>query len=299
MTQKKVSYLVICFNRKDDVRECVDSILEQDYPALEVVIVDNDSTDGTEEMFRETYDDPRVRYFRMPENLGVSGGRNVSLEKADGDILVTIDDDAKLVDPDTTHRIVERFAQDASLGAIAFRIEDYYTGEIQSMFFPTKDKSRNPDEPFETTWFIGAGHAITREVYETIGHYRDYRPYGSEEFDLALRVIDNGFTIVYEPSIRVRHKEAKAARLPPTRLFALRLKHRIKAAVLNLPWTSVLSFFVVRSATTLIKSRGNIFALLQAYWWILRDFPSGLGERKPIGKAAIRRLKTLNGPLYR
>jgi len=166
------------------------------------------------------------------------------------------------------------------------------------MFFPSKDKSRDSHEEFETTWFIGAGHAIPRKVYEEVGPYRDYRPYGSEEFDLALRVIDHGYRIIYDPRVRVRHKETSTARLPDTRLFALRLKHRIKAAVLNLPWTSVLTFLVLRSAATVVKSRGNVAALSLAYWWILQDLPSWLRDRQPIGRPAIARLKALRGPLY-
>jgi GT2 family glycosyltransferase len=294
-----VSYLVICYNRKDDVQLCIRSILDQDYENLEIVVIDNASTDGTEELFREEISDERVHYFQMSENLGVSGGRNEALNRASGQILVTIDDDAMLVDRNTTRILIDRFTDRDDVGAIAFRIEDFETGDVQRMFFPHKDKSRDPDIGFETTWFIGAGHAIPRRVYEDVGLYRDYWPYGSEEFDLALRVIDAGYRIIYDPTLRVRHKETKTARLPPTRLFALRLKHRIKAAVLNLPWTSVVTFFVFRSATTLVKSRGNIAALLMAYWWIVRDFPGWLKERKPIGKEAIERLRELDGPLYR
>lgn len=295
----KVSYLVICYNRKSDVRACVRSILAQQYPDVEIIVIDNASTDGTDDMFRQDFSDTQVHYFKMTENLGVSGGRNAALERAAGHVLVTIDDDAVLVDDNTTELLVDRFAAEPDLGAIAFRIEDFHTGEIQRMFFPDKDKSRDPDEEFETTWFIGAGHAIPRKVYDQIGVYRDYRPYGSEEFDLALRVIDHGYRIVYDPRMRVRHKETRTARLPPTRLFALRLKHRIKAAVLNLPWISVLTFLIVRSGTTLVKSRGNVAALALAYWWIITSLPSWLRERQPIGKPAIARLKALRGPLYR
>ena len=295
----RVSYLVICYNRKEDVRSCVRSILDQDYEDIEVVVIDNASVDGTDRMFRQEFADENVHYFRMQENLGVSGGRNEALTRASGQILVTIDDDAMLVDRNTTGLLVDRFSGRPDIGAIAFRIEDYESGEVQRMFFPHKNKSRDPDLGFETTWFIGAGHAIPRSVYERVGLYRDYRPYGSEEFDLALRVIDEGYRIVYDPTIRVRHKETRTARLPPTRLFALRLKHRMKAAVLNLPWTSVFTFFLFRSATTLVKSRGNIVALLIAYWWIASSFPGWLRDRKPIGKEAIERLKKLDGPLYR
>ena len=294
----KVSYLVICYNRRDDVKVCVTSILAQDYPDLEIVVVDNASVDGTDTLFQQELTDQRIVYRKMSENFGVSGGRNAALEVAVGQVLITIDDDAMLIDPLMTRKVVERLGEDPEVGVLAFRIEDFVTTEIQRMFFPWKDKSRDPGMEFETTWFIGAGHAITRKVYDTVGVYRDYRPYGAEEFDLALRILDNNFKIIYFPGARIRHKESKKSRIPPTKLSALRLKHRMRAVILNLPWFSVLSFFVIRSGVTLLKSRGNVVALGMAYWAIISNLGRWLDERKPIGPSAIAKLGQLNGPLY-
>lgn len=295
----KVSFLVICYNRKKDVEVCVRSILQQHYPNYEIIVVDNASQDGTEEVFSADLGKPPVQYFRMEANLGVSGGRNEAIARANGDILITIDDDAKLIDVDTTKDVVEKLQADPSLGALGFKIEDRETGKPQRMYFPTREKTRDPDCGFETTWIIGCGHAIPRTVYQEIGVYRDFHPYGSEDFDLSLRILDAGYRIEYFPKARVRHSPAPTGRIKSNlRLAALKLEHRMKAVTLNLPWISIVTHLVVRSATTLYVSRGNPVVLIIAYWSILKSFCSWLQQRRPISRETFRRLRELRGPAY-
>jgi len=295
----KVSFLVICYNRRRDVEICVRSILDQDYPNYEIIVIDNNSKDDTEEAFSGELGQTPVRFFRMPENYGVSGGRNEAIARATGDILITIDDDAKLLDKDTTQRVVDKLLSDPTIGALGFKIEDRDTGRPQRAYFPSRDKSRDPDIGFETTWIIGAGHAIPRHVYDTVGVYRDYRPYGSEEFDLSLRILDNGYRIEYFPDARVRHAPATTGRIQSDlRLSALKFKHRMKAATLNLPWIAVLTHIAVWSGKTLLRCRGNPAVLFFAYRDILRSFPIWIKERRPIKAETFQRIRNLRGPSY-
>lgn len=294
-----VSYMVITYNRRDDLSEAIECILGQDYLPIETVVVDNNSTDGTEKLFEERFNQPNIHYIKLAENLGVSGGRNAAVCKTQGDVIVTVDDDAVFADHDITRQIVNEFADDPSLGILAFKIVNYHTGELQKNAFPCRDKSVDPDREYETTWFIGAGHAIKREVYEKVGLYRDFRPWGSEELDFALRAIDAGYRIKYVPKIVIRHKISPAGRINNvTRFRALALKHRIKASALNLPWYSILSYSLIRSSRVLWRTHGNMPAILLAYYWLLRDLPYIRKNRSRIGRHAIRRLRALNGPLY-
>ena len=255
-----VSYTIITYNRKDELGKVLNSILEQDYAPLEIVVVDNNSDDDTESLFARTFKKPNIHYIKLDENKGVSGGRNVAINEAQGDIIVTIDDDAVLTDPDATQTIVNKLVENPAIGILAFKIIDYYTGEIDKMMFPCRDKSVDPDKEFETTWFIGAGHAIRKAVYDHVGLYRDYAPWGSEEFDFSLRAIDAGFRIQYFPEITVIHKRSLSGRISNQTVFrAIALKHRIKAVILNLPWYSFFTFSIntLLDITTLCEKRGN------------------------------------------
>jgi len=297
--QQMVSFLIITYNRKRDLVEVIEALFKQEYSSLEIIVIDNNSTDGTDKIFRGKYNLPQVKYFKMKENMGVSGGRNVAIEKAAGEILITIDDDAILENPKVTNRIVKKFEEDKEIGVLAFKIVNYFTGHLQKNAFPCRNKNRDPNKEFETTWFIGAGHAIKRKVYEKVGVYRNFRPWGSEEFDFALRTVNAGFKIIYFPEVTIRHKVSPAGRIKNIGRFkAIALKHRLKASILNLPWYSTLTMLIIRSAQTLLITRGNLGTLFLAYYWLIRELPLLIKERSPISKSAVQKLRSLKGPLY-
>ena len=292
-----VSFTVLTRNRKDDLRDALYSILGQDYTPIEIIVVDNGSSDGTEELFQEEFRKPGIHFIKLRENRGVCGGRNVAIGAAQGDIIVTLDDDAVLENNRATNDIVDRFILDASIGVLAFKSVNYWTGGLDRAAFPCRDKSRDADEEFETSWFVGVGHAMKREVYEKVGRYRDYLPYGHEDLDLSLRVIDAGYRIVYFPIVQVRHKRASSGRLVGIAFGATTLAHRIGVAALNLPWRYVVTTAVLWTLYTLKRTRGNIPAVIIAYRDLFRRIPWLLKERQLVSKETIEKLRRLKGPL--
>ena len=87
------SEIVPCFNSKDYVRNCIDSILAQDYPSFEIILIDDGSTDGTSEIL----DDYANKYLRVRvyhfENAGVSYSRRRGITLATGNYLIFVDSD--------------------------------------------------------------------------------------------------------------------------------------------------------------------------------------------------------------
>lgn len=292
-----VSVLMLTRNRAKEVSSCINSILAQDYPNVEIVIVDNGSTDDTPAVLQTLADD-RVVLRPSKFNQGVCGGRNRALRHSRGDYLIILDDDTELLDSTLISRVVAKFCSDTSVGALAFRIVDYNTGKIDRRFFPSRTKKRDKTVEFETSWVIGAGHALTREVLNKVGYYRDFRPYGSEEYDYSLRIINAGFRIFYFPAACILHKESPKARLPPREIAALRLQQRVKAAVLNLPVVHILSIALLRSFITLIRSRFDFLVIGTAWKHTFRSLPILLKRRRPISKTAMAQIRRLNGNVY-
>jgi rhamnopyranosyl-N-acetylglucosaminyl-diphospho-decaprenol beta-1,3/1,4-galactofuranosyltransferase len=72
--------IVVTYNRKDLLRECLDALLDQTHPPDHVLVVDNASTDGTLAMVREHY--PQFEILALPENVGCAGGNHAALKKA-------------------------------------------------------------------------------------------------------------------------------------------------------------------------------------------------------------------------
>ncbi|MCS6911591.1 MAG: glycosyltransferase family 2 protein, partial [Anaerolineales bacterium] len=84
------SVVIPTYNRQATLRRCLTALLAQTYPAHEIIVVDDGSTDGTAEMM--TRDFPIVRFFRQ-KNAGPASARNRGIREASGDVIAFTDDD--------------------------------------------------------------------------------------------------------------------------------------------------------------------------------------------------------------
>lgn len=299
MRSPRVSVTIITRNRPDELADTVSNVLEQSYPDIDLLIVENGSdaevVDHNQGRYRSM---DRVRYIVLEENLGVSGGRRVGLEQVNGDYIIEIDDDAVFVERDAIATAVDYLEAHLQVGILAFKITNYHTRQITPYEYPFRDKGRDPDQPGPCTWFIGAGHAFRRELIERVGTYRDFFPWGSEEQDLALRALDVGYEIIYLPDVHVLHKKSPNARIDDLREFtSIALKNRVKVALLNLPWYSAISYFLIRGIQLTLKTRDPIVPL-RALRLLIREADYVRRHRSPIRRETRRLLARRNGQLY-
>jgi len=110
-----VSVIIPCFNRADIVGETIESVLAQSHKLLEVIIVDDGSTDDTREVVAR-YGDPRIRYF-YKANGGLSSARNAGLEEARGEYIAFLDSD-DVWHPWKLSAQVEVFSRYTSVGLV-------------------------------------------------------------------------------------------------------------------------------------------------------------------------------------
>ena len=87
-----VSVVVPTYERAEELPDTIDSVLAQTHEELELLVVDDASTDHTAEVVR-SYDDPRVEYIRHEENRGGSAARNTGIEAAEGEYVAFLDSD--------------------------------------------------------------------------------------------------------------------------------------------------------------------------------------------------------------
>lgn len=91
---KVVSVYISTCNRFEKLKRAVDSVLQQSYPHIEVLICDDASSDETQEYAAElARKDSRVKYFRNEENKGACSARNLGIFAAEGDFITGLDDD--------------------------------------------------------------------------------------------------------------------------------------------------------------------------------------------------------------
>lgn len=94
--RKDVSIIIPTYNRERFLSVCLDCLIAQDYPAdkYEIVVVDDASTDGTEEMVRAKKATCRIRYERQAKTMGNGAAKNRGVYSAEGEVIIFIDSDA-------------------------------------------------------------------------------------------------------------------------------------------------------------------------------------------------------------
>jgi len=300
--QSTISVILITYGRKEDLESCLDSVLKQEYNNYELIIVDNNEDELISNYLKELisrikYKD-KVRYYKVNKNLGVTGGRNFGIKKAKGDILVFIDDDAFLENKNAFQKIHSIFFKDSQIGALSFKIINYYSKKIERKEFPHKNKRLDPDKQFETSYFIGAGHAIKKEIFNSIGLYSEDFFYGMEELDLSFKIIDIGYKIYYYPEVIVWHKQSLEGRLTEKEKWQKILENRIKVSIRNLPWKYIIFSTLIWSVKVFIEVKGDFIVVFKSYRNIVRGRKNIFKERKVINLAALQKLKKLCGRLY-
>jgi len=197
-----VSVVVVNWNRKKDLQECLVSLRNQTYRNIQVIIVDNCSTDGSIEMVRRNF--PEVRQIIMPDSsYGACECYNIGFANAEGEYLIILDNDIVL-DRDWIQNAVDKFESDKRIGILASKILNYYTHEISNWHHPLDREFA--EREFESTTFIGCAAAVRKEVIDKVGGYpKEFFVYANEQ-DLAIRALDAGYKIVYYPKLVAYHK---------------------------------------------------------------------------------------------
>ena len=290
MTPPPVSIVSICWNRKADICESLRRIRDIDYPNLEIIVVDNASTDGTPAAIESGF--PEVHLLRMTENIGIAA-YNAGFEIARGEYIVILDDDS-FPHRDSLKRMVRKFENDASLGVAAFDVRNFYN--YDDVKTETVEEIAENRETAATAKeyllaFNGAGAGVRREVLKQAGYYpEEFFLYWNEQ-DTAFRILDSGYGIQFFSDIVAYHKfspvNRESRRAPffyARNAFWLVWKNYPLGMALNLTLRLTRDCFY---ATFEQKTFVYMKAMLSAFAHIGRL----RGRRKPVRPDIARRLR--------
>jgi hypothetical protein len=201
MKMPAVSVVILTHNRKDLLRQSLSSCLGLNWPELELIVVDNVSTDGTPEMIQEEFGS-RVHVIRRTVD-SPTAGRNEGFRCAKGDFILSLDNDMIILDSECIHKAVALFYQFPKVGLLTLRIagvEDPGSPLREHWWHPVpfeigKDRFHFTDYFSEGALFIRA-----TTVCDTGGYDDDYWAC-FEAVDLSLRILRAGYDILYVPTI--------------------------------------------------------------------------------------------------
>ncbi len=244
-----VSVLIATRDRQLLLSRCLDSVLAQQYPQLEIVVLDDASRHDIAAALAGRFADAPIRWTRSAQRLGVAGSRNRLVQEAAGEILVFLDDDATFASSHAVETIANYFAKTPRLGTLAFKIIVSVNGQWDLQVpFSRRWRRKIPslaENTRQASYYIGAGHAMRKEVFRRCGLYQQDLVYGDEELDHAYRQIGEGLSLVYAPDVLVRHFPEASSVQPDrdgrTKLYYL-LRNRIWNGYKHLPLPYLVSY---------------------------------------------------------
>jgi GT2 family glycosyltransferase len=209
--QPLVTVIVLNYKRLHELERCLDSIVTQDYPNIETIVVDNYSEEDVVSVVRVR--GQAMRLIELPSNLGPCSGRNAGIREARGEIIFTIDNDVSFFSPSEVSNAVIAFEEHPEIHVLAFRICDANTGRLRLReWCHPRDSREFGEKEFETSFFGEGASAFRREVFDVAGLYWEPLFIGHEGYDLGLRLLDRGYRILYCPCVTVAHSMSHETR---------------------------------------------------------------------------------------
>jgi len=198
------------------LQPCLDALMAQDCcDALEVIVVDNASSDGSAEAVRENY--PKVRMMVMEENLGFAGGTNVGFAAARGAVLIALNNDTEAA-PDWASRLLDALERYPQAGMAASRMMVFDSSATIHSAGDCYGADGIPNSrgvweaygpPYDREAYVfgacGGAAAYRREMIAQIGSFDEAFFMYCEDVDLNWRAQIAGYRCVYVPDAVVRH----------------------------------------------------------------------------------------------
>ncbi len=212
----KFSVVIATINRKDELRRTIEAYRRQSHPDVEIVVIDNGSTDGTREMMQGEFGD--LLYEWLPYNMGTHA-INIGFAKASGDVFWLSNNDSYPESSEALAQVatlLDRFPEVHIVGTEDIEVRD---GNRVYQWHPLPvDKSAMPPDGFPSNLFHGTGAAVRRSVVDDIGGFWDVFVF--EELDFCTRAIARGYSVRYVPAIRTLHFASPRSRVPIERWIA-------------------------------------------------------------------------------
>jgi glycosyltransferase involved in cell wall biosynthesis len=265
-------------DRRDELRQALRSVIAQT-AEVEVLVIDDGSADGTSEMVRSEF--PQIRLERSERSLGLIAQRTRAASLVSAPIVISIDDDARLVSPQTIEQTLADFDH-PGIGAVAIPFLDLRTDAQVRQAAPDRE------DRWVTSSYIGTAHAVRRELFVALGGYRGDLRQMAEEPDFCLRLLDAGYVTRLGRADLLHHVES--SRRDTARLVALGRRNDLLHGFRNVP----LPYLPVRLAKVTLHSLWFALAwrrpraVLRGLGRGYIEGMKGLSRRSPVSRAAYR-----------
>jgi hypothetical protein len=217
MASPLVSLIVLNWNGERFLAECIDSLSRLRYSPLEIIVVDNASTDGSRAMLAAM---KGITVVTNSANLGYAGGMNVGMKAAKGVYAATLNNDIT-VDPEWLGRVIPLMESDSSIGIAGGRQMNYFDREaidalysflhpslifFQEAFRKRYDPRVHGSAPAQVLGLSGASTIYRKRMFDELQGLDETLFAYHEESDLCMRAFLAGWKCVYVPRAVAYHR---------------------------------------------------------------------------------------------
>lgn len=264
MTYARVSIVIPTFNGARDLVECLESLKKVNYPNIEIIVVDNASTDDTCQILRRDF--PYVRIAQNSRNLGFAEPCNIGIRMAQGELILLLDNDV-VVDPNFLGELVSVLEGDPTIGAVGPMMYNYYhrqsiwhvggkillrTGRLRFLGLGEIDAGQYGAARV-VDYVAGCCLLASKKMYEKIGLLDgDFFAYW-EDADWCSRLRKAGFKVVCVPGAKIWHKVSATSKRMSRFMLYYWVRNRFR--------------FVRRNGTPFEFLGFVLYFFVTKFWW--------------------------------
>lgn len=284
-----VTVVVPAWNEEVGIAATVRSVLASDYPHLEIVVIDDGSTDGTAGVMQalvaehEASGHPARLLFHTQPNAGKSRAMNTALAMATGELIFTVDAES-VVEPDAVSELVKMYENPAVMsvaGNVKIGNSDTVVGIIQQFEYLYAFFFKKADSLLSAVYIVGgAAASYRRSVLDEMGGFDE--SIITEDIEMSTRIQDEGGVVQYAPRAVIWTEGAsdvtglarQRLRWKYGRLITFwRYRHMfLSTAPRHNKWLSWLIMPVTLLGDFLLLMEPLLLVLIGIYTWLSHDF---------------------------
>ncbi len=285
-----VSIIILNYDGKHLLQECLSSVLEQSYSEFEIILFDNGSNDGSIDFVRGNFTDPRIKVVESKENLGFAGGNNEALKHANNDLIILLNNDTK-ADREWLKYLVEAVKEKntiASSFVITKGIDPRYyesNGSVSYLMYNVMNIFENPEDEF----YPNGCSLIFRRSEMPQPFDGDYFYY-SEDLYLGLKARFAGLKIKFVRQSVVHHFGGGRRPVSVSRTFYQERNRLLNLFIFFSPmfvlkvWPYVECICDAKHIYSLFSKKISFIGVTKAYIWLVLHVKTIFRKRKQVRK---------------
>jgi len=298
MSMPLVSVIIVNWNGRHLLARCLESVFNQTFTDIEVILVDNGSTDDSAAYIDSEF--PRVRLISLSKNRGFTGGNNEGFRQSNGSFIVLLNNDAALKN-DWLEYMLSVMESDAGMGSCASKIMidgtdmldsagDIFTTAFTGTKLGELQKESNYTKSRAVSGPCAAAAIYRRTMLEQIGFFDEDFFLNHEDTDLNMRAWFAGWRCQFVPAAVAYHKVSSSiGELSDTSVYYFS-RNSLWVWAKNVPLPLMLRFlpqrilYELNSFVNFCLVHGKWLPYMRGKWDAVRGLPTMFRKRKELSK---------------